>query len=190
MVRGGAAVARIAVDHAEADGAVLRPARRRRRSRSGASSRRPSNRRKLPARQARDQRDDRAALGVLRAAAADRGAAGADPVAHAGRLGQARADQVERVGERVAGVDEAEIGRRRQVREALDAGLAGAMPVRAAPGGRPEHAPCRCPPAGLSPSAAVPENQCAERINFEAIFLLTNISRTLMAGGNVGWCIG
>ena len=144
---GGAAVARIAVDHAAADRAVLRPGGERP-SRSGGIVAQPVDQAEAARRQARDQHDDRAALGVLRAAAADRSAAGADPVAHAGRRARRARDQVERVGVRIARVDEAEIGRRRQIRAAprCRRRRRGASPCRARR--PPGTAPCPCPPAG------------------------------------------
>ncbi len=135
---GRAAMAGVAVDHAEAAAAVDGPA-----GKPGVEVVAPVaqavEQPEAALGHARDQGHDRAAARVFPTAAADAGAARADPRADPGRLGQAGDDQVERLGQRVAGVDEAEIGARRQIGQALDAGPAGAVPVAVAPLGRPEN---------------------------------------------------
>ena len=106
MVRRDVRLTRIAVHDAAAaqscsasGGRAPSPARQRRRTAAN-----------VLLGEGRDQGDDGTALDVLLAAAADRRRRRCRPSADAGRLAQPRHDQVERVGERIAGVDEAQIG--------------------------------------------------------------------------------
>jgi hypothetical protein len=127
----------------------------------------------------RDQSDDGTTFSILLAACADTGAPGTDPRVDLGRLARSRHDQIQSIGKRIAGVDEAS--------RASASGPVNCSMHWAHAQYQSDPRPCAArntsaigddTPAGRR-SPADRESRRLPQINFEERFLLTNISETL-----------